>query len=271
MPAVLAIRAPKAMLRLKRLAGLKRMMPMPGFFGQVVRMNKMRPPGIVHFLERHTRELGPLRIEVINVAAGCRRKDFLRHGIHNEPQSLFTVANYMLGELPFSDILKGQQDQRSLIGRLNQSPGVQSHRPPTDFFELVFHLEVRNVILQRQHLDQQPPQVGDVPLSVAQFKQRSVESVLRHDLKRLVERAAGGLNAQVLIQHQQWFADCGDDALGILVSALDRIHIDQHYDDAVDQIVHSSVGAESQRIPVALLVANFTFAGTCSVEHRFQK
>ena len=64
-----------------------------------------------------------------------------------------------------------------------------------------------------QDLFQERPQRRDVPLAVAQRVEQPPLRFLAVGLERFVEGAAGGDDAQVLIQHQQGLAHGVDDGL----------------------------------------------------------
>ena len=190
-----------------------------------------------------------------------------RGGVKEGLEPSVALAHRLFGPLAVGDVLDGEQDRRSAHVHLPERPGIENHRPFADVLELAFHREVVDLVVPGQDLPKEPAQVGDVPLAVAQLEQEPVFRLLRRGAKRLVERAAGGLDAQVLVQYQQRFAHRCHDALGVRVGAFEQVHIDQHHDHAVDLVLQGPVRAEPQRVPASVLVPDVAFLDADRVEH----
>ena len=159
------------------------------------------------------------------------------------------------------DVLDGEQDRRAAIVRLQQPPRVEQHRALADVLELVLHLVVVELVVARQHLLEQPAQLGDVPLAVAQLVQQPAFGLLARDAEAAVERLARRPHAQLGVEHEQRLAHRRDDALGVLVGALEQLDVDQHHDHAVDPVVERAVRAQPQRVAAAAPVAHLDARG----------
>ena len=68
----------------------------------------------------------------------------------------------------------------------------------------------------------QGPQVGDVPLAVAQLINETAFGLHGRNVERLVKRAVGGLDAQRGIQNQQGLAHRVDNVLSVILNIVDK-------------------------------------------------
>ena len=89
--------------------------------------------------------------------------------IEQDAKALLAQLQRLLRYLALGDVLDGQQDERWLVICLDQPSGVQLHRAQTDVLELMVHRKVADLVVARQHIFEQPSQLGDIPLIVAQF------------------------------------------------------------------------------------------------------
>ena len=125
---------------------------------------------------------------------------------------------------------------------LEDPAGVEQHDPPAHAREVVLDLEV----VERGVLDQdglqQVTQRGGLPLVVSQLKEQTAEGFFRLDLKRPVERPVRRFHAQAVVEHQQWLAHRGDDAVGEAARVVDGIDQGLETDDQglvrADEQVH---------------------------------
>ena len=92
-----------------------------------------------------------------------------------------------LTPLALGEVDHAEQDQLRAIER----PRVEHHRAPSDAFELVLDLEVRELAPLWQDLRQALMQFRNVPLQVAQLRQRPALRHVRGDLERFIERGVG--------------------------------------------------------------------------------
>ena len=93
--------------------------------------------------------------------------------------------------------------------------GIQQHHPASDDREIVLQLEVVKDRTFGNNIFQQSPQVGDVPLAVAQLVNQAVFSFFGRDLKGLIEGPVAGSHAQGRVENQEGFAHRIDDVLGV--------------------------------------------------------
>jgi hypothetical protein len=77
----------------------------------------------------------------------------------------------------------------------------------------------------------------------------------------LIELAVGRYHLQVVAQHHQGLSQSLHNGIGVVArlpqlicTALELIDIDQHYHRSVDVVVEGAVGANSQVVPVVILV-----------------
>src|SRR5438105_2608359 len=115
----------------------------------------------------------------------------------------------------------------SPIARTSNSPWwpawslrVEQHHPAADGREGVLELEVVEDGALGDDVLQQGPQVGDVPLAVAQLVDQAALGLPGRDVERLVEGAVGGPDAQRGVQDQQRLAHRVHDVLGVGLDGL---------------------------------------------------
>ena len=80
---------------------------------------------------------------------------------------------------------------------------AQQHRPLPDAFEFVRDLEVLEKALPGQDLFEQGAQLRNVPLAVAQFIHAALQRLTRGDFETFTKGFVGGLDPQLLVEHQQ--------------------------------------------------------------------
>ena len=168
---------------------------------------------------------------------------------------------------PFGDVFDGEQDRRRAVARLQEAPGVEPHRLLADAVELALDREAVELVVARENLLQQPAQLGTVPVTVAQLVQQPAFRFLARHLESPVKRVVGRPQAEFGIEHDERLADRRHDALGVLLGALHRVHIDEQQDHAVNLVVQRLVRAEAQRVPAAVLVADRTFLDDDRFDH----
>src|ERR1035438_7813032 len=71
-------------------------------------------------------------------------------------------------------------------------------------------------------MGEQSPQVGNVPLAVAQLVNELVHCLFGGDLKSLIESAVGGPDAQGGVENQQGFAHRINDVQGVVLNVLNQ-------------------------------------------------
>ena len=118
-------------------------------------------------------------------------------------------------------VLHGQDQQLAVVARLELA-GVEQHHPAADDREGVLELEVVEDGALGDDVLEQGPQVGDVPLAVAQLVDEAALGLLGRDVERLVEGAVGGPDAQRGVEDQQRLAHRIDDVLGVVLNILDQ-------------------------------------------------
>ena len=100
--------------------------------------------------------------------------------------------------------------------------GIEQHHPPADGRERVLELKVVEDRALGDDVLEQGPQVGDIPLAVAQLVDQAALGFVGRDMKRLIESAVGGPNAQRGVEDQQGLAHRIHDVLGIVLNILDQ-------------------------------------------------
>ncbi len=81
--------------------------------------------------------------------------------------------------------------------------------------EGVFNLEVFNGMAVAQDLGQQRPQLGDVPLTVAQVVDEAALRLFFRGMKVPVEGGVGRANPQALVENHEWLSQGRNDVLGV--------------------------------------------------------
>ena len=169
------------------------------------------------------------------------------------------------------DVLHRQQGQRVLPALPKEPPGVEQHGLPADVLEIVLHLVALEPVVPRPHLLQEPAQLGDVPLTVAEIVEEAALRFFGRLLEEAIERLTRGHHAQPRVQHQERLPHRGHDALGIFAGTPQRVDVDQHDHRAVDLVLQGLVGPDAQRVPPPSLVLNFVFPDAGRVEHLGQQ
>jgi hypothetical protein len=139
--------------------------------------------------------------------------DAMLHLLQQQLLLTHKLRQFPLHRAPLADVLDGQQQGRVRFALGENRPRIEQHGAPADVGELVLDLVAVHDKLLRQDFFQQHPQRGDVPLAVAQRVQQPALRILRVGAEGVVERAAGGDDAQVLIQDKEWLAHGVDDGL----------------------------------------------------------
>ena len=88
--------------------------------------------------------------------------------------------------------------------------------------EGVFQLEIVEDGTLGNHVFEQRPQVGDVPLAVAQLVNEAVLGFFGRDVKGLIEGAVGGSHAQGGVEDQKGLAHRIDDVQGVVLNIFDQ-------------------------------------------------
>ena len=128
---------------------------------------------------------------------------------------LMGLAQTVLYLPALGDVLDHEEDDPRLAGHPLDLAGVQQHDAPADGGEIVLDFVIVERCLEREYRFQEFPQLGDVPLLVPEIVDELPDGFFGLRLENLVERAAGGDDAQVLVQGYQGFANGIDDALGV--------------------------------------------------------
>ena len=108
----------------------------------------------------------------------------------------------------------------------------------------------------------------------AQLVDEAVQGLLRREVEQLVERAVGFLDAQVFVEHQESLLHGLDDGMRVLLRFLkllqappELVDVHDHDDRAVDPILESPVGPDTQRIPSSVAVLDRRFARAEILDH----
>ena len=101
-----------------------------------------------------------------------------------------------------------------MVARLKLA-GIEQHHPAANDRKGVLELKVVEDGTLGDNILQQGPQVGDVPLAVAQLVNEAVLGFFRRDVKGLIESAVGGPDAQGGVEDQQRLTHRIDDVLGV--------------------------------------------------------
>ena len=100
---------------------------------------------------------------------------------------------------------------------------VEQHHATTDDREGVLQLEVVEDGALRDDVLEQCPQVGDVPLAVAQFVDQAVLGFFGGDVKCLIEGAVSALHTQRGVEDQQRLAHRVHDVLRIRLDVFNQL------------------------------------------------
>ena len=115
-----------------------------------------------------------------------------------------------------------REDQQLAVAARLELAGVEQHHPAADHRERVFQLKIIEDGTLGDDVFEQAPQVGDVPLAVAQLVNEAVLGFFGRDVKGLIESAIGGLHAQSGVEDQQRLAHRVDDVHRIVLNIFDE-------------------------------------------------
>jgi hypothetical protein len=90
--------------------------------------------------------------------------------------------------------------------------------------EVVFNLEVFNGMAVAQDLGQQRPQLGDVPLTVAQVVDEAALRLFFRDVEVPVEGGVGRADPQALVEDHEWLSQGRNDVVGVGKGVPDADH-----------------------------------------------
>ena len=103
-------------------------------------------------------------------ALGVEREDGEADGpLDDDPVPLAVVGEVDPGPPGRGDVLDGEQDEFRVIAGPTDLAAVQEHPPPADALEVVRDLEVAERVVLGEDVFEERPQLGDVPLAVAQL------------------------------------------------------------------------------------------------------
>ena len=108
-----------------------------------------------------------------------------------------------------------------MVARLKLA-GVEQHHPAPDDREGVLELKVVEDGAFGDNVLEQRPQVGDVPLAVAQLVNQAVLGFFGRNVKGLIEGAVGGPDAQGGVEDQQRLAHRVHDVQGVVLNILNE-------------------------------------------------
>ena len=152
---------------------------------------------------------------------GVEDQQRLAHRVDDVLGVGFDGLQIRLGAPPLGHVLHRQDQQLAVVARLELA-GVEQHHPAADDREGVLELEVVEDGALGDDVLEQGPQVGDVPLAVAQLVDEAALGLPGRDVERLVEGAVGGPDAQRGVEDQQRLAHRVDDVLGVVLNILDQ-------------------------------------------------
>ena len=152
---------------------------------------------------------------------GVEDQQGLAHRVDDVLGVGFDGLQIRLGAPPLGHVLHRQDQQLAVVARLELA-GVEQHHPAADGREGVLELEVVEDGALGDDVLEQGPQVGDVPLAVAQLVDEAALGLRGRDVERLVEGAVGGPDAQRGVEDQQGLAHRVDDVLGVVLNILDQ-------------------------------------------------
>ena len=151
-------------------------------------------------------------------------------------------------------VLDGEQDlpRSGCVAVPVQPSRVQEHRPRPDAFEGMLDQEIGYLIVLRPDIFQQPAQLRNVPLSVAEFEDQLALGRIAGYVEGLVERPIGRTNPQVGVEHQKRMADRLHDGLrerprGVhrIFRALSLGDVDEGDDHPLDPVIAGPVGQDA--------------------------
>lgn len=126
------------------------------------------------------------------------------------------VLGHILGSFALGDVLNDQHDAL-WPARVRFHPAtVEQHGAAADVSKIVRNLVLVERISMKQNLFEQPPKLGDVPLTVAQGVYHAAFGLARLNLESPIECLVRGDDAQIVVQHQQRHGASAQDGFGIV-------------------------------------------------------
>jgi hypothetical protein len=100
-------------------------------------------------------------------------------------------------------VVRSRESDSLRIAQGREPPPADPHGPTPQRDEIRFHFKIVELAIDRRHFLQQTQERGNGPLAVAHSVQLFPQQLAGCCLERGIERFAGSLDAQILIQHQQ--------------------------------------------------------------------
>ena len=154
---------------------------------------------------------------------GVEDQQGLAHRVDDVLGVGFDGLQVRLGAPPLGHVFHGQDQQFAVVARLELA-GIEQHHPAANDREGVLELKVVEDGTLGDNIFEQGPQVGDVPLAVAQLVNQAVLGFFGRDVKGLVEGAVGGPDAQGGVEDQQGLAHRIDDVLGVVLNIVNLLN-----------------------------------------------
>ncbi len=124
------------------------------------------------------------------------------------------IGDLPLGGATVGDVFDGQENELAGVFLKKHLARIQEHRASSDNRKVALDFEGFHRGVLGRHTFQQQPQLGNIPLAVAQPVDRTAMNVLKLHPEGLVESAVCRDDAQILIEDQERIADRIHDGLG---------------------------------------------------------
>ena len=156
-----------------------------------------------------------------DLQVGAEHDQRLAHRLHDVLGVFPGILNFASQLFSFGDVFHGQKDDVRADVLPENLPGVQQNGLAADIEEIVFDFVAVEHRVVQQDIFKEVPQLGDVPLPVAEVVDEVPDGLLGGDPEGIVKAVVGGENLQVGIEHDQRFADGFHDVLGVFPGNLD--------------------------------------------------
>jgi hypothetical protein len=146
--------------------------------------------------------------------------------------SLKKAAEAELGGLEGGDaslasgnILDREEDEVRMSAIRGKATGVESHAFLADRGKIVLDLEIVYGHSSGNGFFEQDSQVGNVPLTVAEFIDVASERLVSAGVKFLVESGVSRQDSEVFVEDQESFSERRDDFLGVVECVLEGLFV----------------------------------------------
>ena len=139
--------------------------------------------------------------------------DAMLHLLQQQVFFLHQLLHLPFHLAPASDVLERQQNGGVRSRLVEHLARIQQHVAPSDRRKDAVDLIALDRRTIRRDLFQHGLQLRQIPLAAVDFPEQAPDHVLTHEPEGLIEGAAGGDDAQILVEHQERVANGIDDGM----------------------------------------------------------